>query len=281
MRYQTKEVLWMFTRKGMTVREIARTRGTSERAVQKILQNLRKKGILRSKVPQETKGGVAPEPLAVLPTDGSKFRVHGQKYEVTILDSDRRYLKKVGSVVAFSGARVQCFRNQLVVHVTADFWGKDVGTAVGKGIGFLDRILAIIENDLHVFLVKHRAQNVRLVAQHIAEVHNGIARAVDKKVSLFQIYAKEDGKLWFQCDRSLNVPEAETLHPQTSQEDMEKIKIFLDDLRASHEFRASEIVRAVAGLTGVTTKLTGLMGENTKQVRQIIGMIKFLLERGR
>ena len=93
--------------------------------------------------------------------------------------------------------------------------------------------------------MKERKHNIKLVNSHYAEVNNEMAgECNDKKIKL-HVYTTDDGKLWFTIDKSFNSDEMENTHPETSKQDMGKMKHVLNDYRDKDSYLPSEVKGSV------------------------------------
>lgn len=252
------EIIRLFTSEFLTVKQIARRRNTSDKAVYKILARAKKKGLLSSKVPHETKVektrcGIQPfykeveqninrvEKQTVTPS----VRLHGQEFNVKILWKGPGYKDLVGKLVDIDSNSIRLYRDSLEIYGTASFIAPDEHKATADSMRYWSRFFRKLENDLNIIIVKARQQNITLVKAHYAEINNEMARDCEVNHDKVQIFAREDGKLWFIIDNSFNFWEAETLHTQTSKQDMGKVRKQLNDWRDHDPPTNSELSQAL------------------------------------
>ena len=218
-----REVLHMITQEDATPKEIAARRQTKIQAAWKIMRSLRKKGVI---------GGVN-QMVNFSLTDASpvnqlnQIRLHAQEFNVRLILSSDRYRKKMqeadGRGMVIDGNTVRLFANVMEINSGHDFYGDDCQRATAKSMEYWQRLFARLENDLSILLIKPRSMNIKLVNAHYAEVGNELARQTNVNDEKIKIYATDDGKLWFTIDNSLNLHEAESLHPRTSKNDMQAV----------------------------------------------------------
>ena len=255
-----KEVLILLTKEFLTPKQVALRRETSKQATYEIIRNLKKKGVITRQYAnlyyfqcgsKESKG---------------KIRLHGQEFNIKILFKDHRYkeiLKKCNTIDN-DGCTIRLYRNSVEIYANKSFWGETAQRATAESMRYWQRFFIKLENDLKIILVKHRSQNIKLVKAHYANINDPIAK--QPEADNIKIYAKEDGKLWFQIDNSLNLHEGETQHPETAKEDMQEVIIpFLQDLRDS-KLVMSDVVKLI--------QLSIEMQQvNTLQIKSIIEML--------
>lgn len=251
-----KVILYLISEEFLTTKQIAIRRKCSTSIIHRHERNLRKKGVLNRANQAVHKSQSTYEPSAESDprqphAEGGAVhekqkRLHGQEFNAGILYKDERYKKKIGQVMIIDGNTVRCYRDSIEVYSGQSFFADDVQKATAKSMEYWARFLVRLENDLKIILVKPRAQNIKLVNQHYAEVGNELAIECEMKGDKVRIYANDDGKLWFTIDNSFNLREAETLHPQTAKEDMQDVIVpFFNDLRDKKPPMLSEMMDAL------------------------------------
>lgn len=245
-----KELLHLISEEFLTPKQIAIRRKCKRRVVYKHLASLKKKGVINAAYQVVHKfGGTcapssAPIPMQQHAKGGAvhEKRLHGQEFNAGILYRDERYKEKAGQIIFIDGNTVRCYRDSIEVYSGQSFFADDIQKATAKSMEYWTRFFVRLENDLKVILVKPRAQNIKLVNQHYAEIGNELATDCEMKGDKIRIYAKEDGKLWFTIDNSFNLREAETLHPHTAKEDMGKVVKHFNDMRDNNPPTLSELM---------------------------------------
>ena len=234
------EILHYLTNEYLTIKQISIRRGTSRQAVNKTLQKLKKKGLINQHYEKVDKS------QPTLPIH--KVRLHGQEFNVKILFKDKRYEKLRGraNTVFVDGCTVRLYRDSVEVYSNRSFWGEDVQKVTSESFVFWNRFFSRLESDLKVLLVKSRYDNVRLVNSHYSEVNNELSRDCKEKGVKLRVFTRDDGKLWFLIDNSFNLSEAETVHPESSKGDMEKVKDVFNDIRDKPLYPLSELSSMMA-----------------------------------
>ncbi|NIQ17177.1 MAG: hypothetical protein GTO02_23190, partial [Candidatus Dadabacteria bacterium] len=226
-------------------RKIAIMRNTSVRAVYKIIKRLKEKGVFSNetkRVHRVHNLGPTCEPYK-LKNKGPYWRIHGQEWHIRVLYDSEFYKSVVHSSpsIQINGHRILVYKNVIKIYGKMDFIGDKLEVALRRSVEYWDRFFTRLENHFKVVLVKPRAHNIRQVNCHIAEVNNGIAKEARIKKEKIKFYCREDGKLWFQCDHSFKLDEAEFLHPKTNYPDASSFEKYFNDLRVNGPMLISEI----------------------------------------
>ena len=231
------EVLRYLTEDFLTPQKIAIRRGVSERAIYYTINNLKKKGVLNK----------AYENLHKLePTSEvfGRFRLHALELNIRLLFISEFYRKLRGKVnhIIVDGNTVRLYGNSIEVYVAKSFWGDSVQKATSRSNLYVNRLLTRLESEFKIIIVKDRSQNIKVVNAHYSEVNNGLAKDCNINKDKIKVYSNE-GKLWFLIDNSFNLDEAETVHPQRSKQDMEKVIVpFFNDLRNNSPPTLSQVM---------------------------------------
>jgi len=241
-----EEVLHLLTQEFLTPKQVSIRRNCSQQAVSKIISRLKKKGILSPHETLVVKNGWTSQPFisGVQPA----VRLHGVELNVKFLFKDERYKRVVakGNLLSFDGCTVRLYRDSMEVYVSESFYGDDASRATALCIQYLQRLLVRLENELGVIVVKFRSQNIRWVKGEYAEVGNELAKQYNVEGDRLRVYAREDGRLWFEIDNSFNFHEAETKHPQTGKHDMDAVRDHFNDIRDHRVPLPSELYRMLS-----------------------------------
>lgn len=245
-----EEVLQLLTGEFLTQKQISVRRKCSRQAVSKVVKRLKNKGALNLALRRVDKGLPTCQPCQ----PGRSIRLHGQEFCVRLLFKGDKYFKarERGNVLQVDGNTVRLHRDSLEVYSGKSFFGESVRLVTVESFEYWGRFLARLEHDLGVVLVKSRAQNVRLVNQHYAEVGNELAGECLKRGVGVRVFTRDDGKLWFVVDDSFNFEEAECVHPETAQEDMGSVvRPFFEDLRSNRPPLLSDVMRTLDRIVSV------------------------------
>jgi DNA-binding CsgD family transcriptional regulator len=229
-----KEIISLLSNEFLTVKQIAVRRKTSVRAVQKIVKQLRKKGVINS----------ANKTVRNFQSTKFVIRLHGQEFKIDIIFKDERYkeLKEKSNYIYVDGNTIRLSKDSIEVYSAREFFGDNTIKAFSRSIEYWNRFFIKLENQLKIIILKSRVENIKIVNEHYAEVNNELAQECEVRGERIKLYTDEDGKLWFTIDNSFNLHEAETLHPETAKRDMaEVIQPFFNDLRKGNFYTPSEM----------------------------------------
>lgn len=268
------ELKLLYFEEFLTPKQIALRLSISERAVYKRLNVLAKKGefstvskkvhkivpTLAQKQPtfpleniqslQETK--VTSCGTSKLPVELSlnKIRLHGQEFRINILFKNSKYesIRKESNYVTIDDNTIRLSKDSIEVYSKQSFFSDTVDKATYKSVLYFDKLFRRLENEFKIIILKHRKQNIKLVNCHYAEINNEIAKDCNVKKEKMRFYCRDDGKLWFLIDNSFNLHESETVHPETSKDDMNALKNFFDDIR-EHPTTMTEVLTLIKSLT--------------------------------
>lgn len=253
-----EEVLALLSKEKLRRNQIATRRKCSKQAVSNIISNLKKKGALNIVNQDVYKSG-----STSTPSKPNSIRFHGMEFNIKILFKDARYQKiiKKCNVIKIDGNTVRLFKDVIEIYSEQSFFGDNAQKSTIEGFRYFNRFVTKLEHDLKIILIKPRAQNIRMVNAHYAEINNGIARECGDKSQSIRVYGNDDGKLWFLIDNSFNLHEGETVHPQTSKHDMENvIQPFLNDLRDNKPPTLSEMMNIFNGMSEQIISLNKIVG---------------------
>lgn len=247
-----QEILKLIKDECLTPPQIAERRKTSRQAVYKILKKLEEKGFYDPKRGgvDKTRCTLGMGGLTTPISYGKKVRLHGQEFNCKILSKTDSYdrLRAAKTSFSFKGHTIRLFRNSLEIYCTPNksFFGEDEQEATSKSVYYWNHIFAELEQKLNIIILKGENTRIKEVNSHYSLMNNELAKDMNDKKEKLRIKAKEDGKNWFSIDNSWNLHEAETLHPETSKSDMEKVRTFFNDIRHNNPPVTSEIWQIVA-----------------------------------
>lgn len=241
-----QEVLHLLTYEFLTRKQIALRRQCSRQAIDRIIRNLKKKGVLNKANKSVVKND------STMQHGNHPIRLHGQEFNIKLLFKDHRYndiMKKRSNVLYVDGNRVHLYKNSLRVFSGHSFYADDCRKATAKSFKYWDKFFVRLENDLKIIIIKPRYQNIRVVNHHYAEVNNELSKDCEKKGEKIRVYTNDDGKLWFTIDNSFNLHEAETQHPETAEHDGDNVKRHFNDIRDNKPPTLSEVMVLIKQLT--------------------------------
>ena len=245
------EVLRMLLVDFETPRTISIRRGKSTQAVYKIISKLRNKGYLSQgflgglQKSTPTTRGLQPPTKELL----NGVRLHGQEFNIKIIHKSGFYadLLRKKNLFFIDNNTVRLYKDSLELYSAENksFTGEDEQRATALSFEYWRRIFTRLESRLKIILVKGEQTSIRQVNAHYAEINNEVAQECNSKKLKLNIYANDDGKLWFKIDNSFNLNEAETLHPSTSKNDINRVKKQFNDMRDNNPATLTEITKVI------------------------------------
>jgi DNA-binding CsgD family transcriptional regulator len=235
-------VLILLTDEFLTTKKIAIRRKCSKQAVSKIIRNLKKKGAINKALKKVVFSQGTRQPRQ----PNREIRLHGQEFNIRILYKDLRYrdLLKKANFINIDGNSIRLYQGSIEVYINKSFEASTPQKATAASFTYFNRLLARLEHDLKVILIKPRSHNIKLVKAHYAETNNELAGGLIDTGEKIKVYATDDGQLWFTIDNSFNLREAETQHSKTAKQDMEEVvQPFFNDLRDNPLPLLSDLMR--------------------------------------
>jgi len=227
------DVLYLLSNEFLTVKQASIRRKCTPRAIRKIRQKLKDKGVFGMVPHMVPKIGGPSSPAELF---SEKIRLHAEHFSINILWCDDRYRSKVkGGSFQFmdDGNTVICYRNKLEVYSNKDFWGYDPNAAKVKSLHYWAKFFTRLESKVNCNLIKDGSQNVTLIRAEYAEVGNELAKTALVEHEKVRVVG-DDGKVWLLIDNSFNFKELEAVHRFKSKDDMQNVvQPFFNDLRAA------------------------------------------------
>lgn len=244
---QQKEVLELLT--NHTPKQIASRRGTTVRAVYKIIKKLKDKGV---QFRGFTKTGGSQRLGGSLFANKFVLRLHNMHFVIRVLYDSKFYhdSRSRGNWFLLDGHKVRLWRDKLEVYQSEEdfFVHEDVHRVTSLAFHYWNKFFLRLESRLKVVLLKEGYQSVRLVQSHYAEVNNELSEDCRSRSVPLKVFTRDDGRLWFVIDNSFNLSEAETVHSSSSKRDMEVVKGFFNDLREHNPPVNSELSQHIKSL---------------------------------
>lgn len=259
-----QEILELLTKEFLTPKQVSIRRGTSVQAVYIIRNRLKRKGLLNKAYKELTKNQ---------PTMKGQ-RLHGQEFNIKVVYKGVKFKGKVGKTIRVDGNTVRVYRNSVEVYSGHSFYADDEWKAFSDSLKYWWRFFVRLENDLDCILVKERVQNITGVCQHFGELGNELAEDSNRKDRKVRIYSSR-GCLWALADRSWNVDEFETVHPETSKEDMgDVIRPFFNDLRENRPGTISDLKRLFVDLTSVVLESAKINKDTAAGLNAVVNVLR-------
>jgi len=233
-----KEILYLISEDFLTIEQIANRRGTSQTAVYKIVKKLKNKGFLA----MNFRGVKKIQPSTLTPSDK---RLHSQEWNIKILWQNHYYQNKYkkSNTRFIDGHTIRLYRNSIEVYAGegTSFFGETEQRATAKSLVYWERFFHKLEHEFKIILIKPRCENINLVSHHYGNIFCDFSKDCSKNKQRIRIYAREDGKLWFDMDNSFKFKEREHPHPETAKQDSELVSKHIDDWRNNNPPTNSEL----------------------------------------
>lgn len=232
-----KEVLSLINNDFLTTKQTSVRLGISIQRVNYYVRSLKRKGFLNLGVSKKL------STLKPLVSSGD-IRLHGEQFRIGILCDSEKYrgLLKKSNVLFIDSNTVRISKESVNVYSGQHFLGGSVELVTAEAMEYWSRFFVRLEYQLGLSLLKSRYENVKRVSSHYARVKDEISEELYKEGDRIKIFSEEDGKLWFVCDNSFNLYEAETVHPETSDVDMSEVVIpWLKDLKSKRTLLPSQL----------------------------------------
>jgi hypothetical protein len=166
----------------------------------------------------------------------------------------------------FKGKKVIFTNSSIIVYEPASFLASTSQDSKDLALASFKDFIASLENLIGANLGNYRFKVSR---QHYALIKNALAMQYDREGNKLKVY--EDGQLWFLIDKSLNINEAETVHPRTADIDNKVVQDFFNSLK-----RNPVTIDSILGLSNTTA---GQLAEINKALAMLTVLSKQLMER--
>lgn len=217
-------------------------------------------------------GGSPPKKRTSTGNQGVKkqLRLHGQQFRIRLLDKSPKYdkIRARANYMTVDKNTLRLHASVLEVYSNVSFTGTDINDVTAESFEYWNCFFKRIEYMLDVLILKPKYQNIRLVKSgHYSEIGNELSQECLKTGQKVRVFSRDDGKLWFLIDNSFNLEEAETVHPESSQNDMEAvIQPFFDDMRTHPPIKLSE-------LTWVIKKALDAQAETAEGLNAVVKLM--------
>ncbi len=237
------EILYLANVECFTNKQIAISRGITERYVRKVIQNIKKKGLYEA---GRNNSSVLGGGVSKKEQKNSKFwRLHKLHFVVSPYYFFPRYHKMRqalgGYAISYRDWSIT-FHEKVVefqLKALVDFRDPDKWKALDKGSEAFQRSLREVASKYGFAFEKEGRASIKLVDHHLAYTNSDFSAAVKED---YLAIRGEDGKIWFTCDRSKGLREHEYTHSQRAVSDSEKIEPYLNDMLYNDPPTISEIM---------------------------------------
>jgi hypothetical protein len=146
-----------------------------------------------------------------------------------------KYIKlkipKGGQRIIFKGRKIWLTDKSVIVYEKSSYFSETAKGAKDYAIYKFISLIKSLERYLQAdFTIKAgRQYKFKVSRQHYALVRNALAQQYDKEGKKLQVYTANG--LWFLMDNSFDLHEAETVHPETADDDNHKVQSFFNSLK--------------------------------------------------
>lgn len=278
-RFKKYQLILKHLSDGLSPSQISERLSIPKQTIQYYLTSLKQAGsirklgygtweVLKSEVPRSTKktlhiGTLASQQVPIIKPD--KIRGHGFMFTVKIpklknWDKRASLLEKRGITfksinklgnpqsLVFKGKKILLYSNSIIIHEPASYLSDNAQGARNHAVADLLSLITSLETLLHTSFHIHGTYQFKVSRHHYSMMKNALAKQYDQEGRKLQVY-NSDG-LWFLIDNSFNFHEAETVHPKTSDMDMDKrVLPFFNGLKEVDGFTPQFVLEGMAQQT--------------------------------
>jgi predicted DNA-binding protein (UPF0251 family) len=248
------EIYKLFFVEKMTEKQIALRRGTSQQAINRVILQLKRKGI-QDVVCCENTPPVNMKELAS-PTSSGKttlklWRFHALHFVIKPYYFFPRYhrirLEKGNYGINYREWVIKLHPDmvELQLRGNEDFASEDKWESTRKAEASFNRTLRELMESYGFKVWKEKKANIRLVNQNLAQNPSELSQATENFIQV----RGEDGKVWLQVDKSKGW-EHEYTHPERALGDSELLEPYLNDMIYNSPPTMSFITSQLSDLSG-------------------------------
>lgn len=149
--------------------------------------------------------------------------------------------------ITFKGRKVWLTRKSIIVFEKSSYMAENSTEArkyaVYDFLSFVGDLERYLKAD---FGVSKKNPQFKVSRQHYALIKNALAKQCDRDGQKLEV-SNEKGQ-WFIIDNSFNLHEAETIHPQTAEQDNIKVQNFFNGIKKFEDFTPEFIVNSLGGV---------------------------------
>ena len=149
--------------------------------------------------------------------------------------------------IIFKGRKIWLTNKSIIVYEKNSYFSETAKETKDYAIYNFIALIKSLERYLHAEFSFNagREYQFKVSRQHYALVKNALAQQYDKEGKKLKVYTSEG--LWFTIDNSFNLHEAETVHPDTADEDNKKVQTFFNSLK-EYPLTTEFILQAMQGI---------------------------------
>jgi len=136
-----------------------------------------------------------------------------------------------GQSILFRGRKVWLLNNSIIIYEKSSYLAETAKESKSHAINEFLNLVKGLERFLGADFSFKGNYSFKVSRQHYALVKNALAKQYDREGNKLEVYNQQG--LWFLIDNSFNLHEAETVHPQTSDLDNEKVQTYFNNIKES------------------------------------------------
>jgi len=159
-----------------------------------------------------------------------------------------------GQSFIYKGKKVWLTNKSLIIYDKDSYISNSSKESKNYAITNMLTIIKSLERMFKVSFQINRNYKFKVSRQHYSKMKDELARQYDKEGKKLEIY--NDKGLWFLIDNSYNLNESETVHPKTSDKDMDSsIVPFFNSLQENKGFTANFVLEALSKQTTLSKNI--------------------------
>lgn len=152
-----------------------------------------------------------------------------------------------GQAFEFKGRKVWLTRKSIIVFEKSSYMAENSTEARKYAVYDFLSFIGALERYLKAdFGASRKNIKFKVSRQHYALIKNALAKQYDKEGKKLEV-SNEKGQ-WFIIDNSFNLHEAETIHPQTADQDNLKVQNFFNGIKKFEGFTPEFVVNSLGGV---------------------------------
>jgi hypothetical protein len=152
-----------------------------------------------------------------------------------------------GQAFEFKGRKVWLTRKSIIVFEKSSYMAENSTEARKYAVYDFLSFVGALERYLKAdFGTSRKNIKFKVSRQHYALIKNALAKQYDKEGKKLEV-SNEKGQ-WFIIDNSFNLNEAETIHPQTADQDNLKVQNFFNGIKKFEGFTPEFVVNSLGGV---------------------------------
>lgn len=149
--------------------------------------------------------------------------------------------------ITFKGRKVWLTRKSIIVFEKSSYMAETSTEARKYAVYDFFAFVGALERYLKAdFGVSKKNPQFKVSRQHYALIKNALAKQCDRDGQKLEV-SNERGQ-WFIIDNSFNLHEAETIHPETAEQDNIKVQNFFNGIKKFEGFTPEFVVNSLGGV---------------------------------